>query len=60
MQEQRPRDMSLPDRVSVLERSLDRERNKRKILMSLFLEMIDRQHMHFTDKGKEALLELEA
>lgn len=60
MQEQRPRDMSLPDKVAVLERSLERERNKRKILMGLVLEMIDHQHMHLTEKGKDALLELEA
>jgi hypothetical protein len=51
--------MSLPDRVSVLERSLDKERNKRKILMELVLEMIDRQHLKLTEKGQSALLELE-
>ena len=41
MQEVKPRDMSLPDRVAVLERGLDRERNQRKIQFGLVMEMAD-------------------
>lgn len=63
MQELRPRDMSLPERVAILERSLERERNKRKILQELVFEIMDKQplvRMKLTDEGKDALAELEA
>lgn len=60
MQELKPRDMSLPDRVEVLERGIMRERNKRKLLQELVFEMIELQSMNFTAKGKQALLELES
>jgi hypothetical protein len=60
MQRQSARDMSLPERVAVLERRLEKSENKRKILMGLLLEMMQRQNMIFTEKGKEALLELES
>jgi hypothetical protein len=59
MQRELPaRDMSLPDRVAVLERSLDRERNKRKLLKEIVFEMIELKSLRFTPKGREALLEL--
>ena len=55
--------MSLPERVAILERSLERERNKRKILQELVFEIMDKQplvRMKLTDEGKDALAELEA
>lgn len=52
--------MSLPNRVEVLERSMLKEQNKRKLLKELVFEMMDRQHMRLTDKGKQALLEIES
>jgi hypothetical protein len=60
MQELKPRDMSLPERVGTLERRLEKSENKRKILLGLVLEMIEHQHMHLTAKGKEALMELDS
>jgi hypothetical protein len=60
MQELKPRDMSLPDRVAIIERGLERERNKRKILLDLMLEMMEKKGLRFTEKGKELLLELES
>lgn len=60
MQELKPRDMSLPDRVEVLERGLQRERNKRKILMGLMLEIMDKKNLKLTEIGHQAIEELEA
>lgn len=44
----------------MLERRLEKSENKRKIMMSLLIEMMDKQRMKFTEKGEQALLELEA
>lgn len=52
--------MSLPDRVEVLERGLQRERNKRKILMGLVLEIMDKKNLKLTEIGHQAIEELEA
>jgi hypothetical protein len=58
-QEIKPRDMSLPDRVAVLERGLEKERNRRKLLKALVFDMMEHEKMRFTEKGKEMLSELE-
>lgn len=39
MQRVKPTDMSLPDRIAVLERSIDKERNKRRFQNQLIREM---------------------
>lgn len=59
MQEVKPEDMSIPDRVAVLERGLDRERNQRKIQFGLVMEIgdyleivMDFLDSQYTRKGK--------